>query len=107
MSLLSLCTTTCDIERKTTTASASGGQVEAFANVYDDLPCTIQPASGRTIEEHGRRGMQITHVVYTPTAISLLAGDRLIIGSTKYLVTSFGDMAGRAEAYAIYCLKKD
>ncbi len=107
MSLASLCNMTVDIERKTTTASESGGHVEAFAVVYDDLAATIQPASGRLMAEFERRSMQISHIMYTPTSISLLAGDRVVHGSSKYIVTWFADQAAKGRVFAAYLLKKD
>lgn len=107
MSLLSLTTATCTIERKATTSSASGGQVESFSTAYSDLPISLQPASGKLQERFARRSMIVSHVAYTPTAVTVLAGDRLVCGGLKYIVTSSGDMAGRGRAFAIYLILTD
>ena len=107
MSLLSLSTHTADFERKTTTVGTSGGQVETFAAAYEDVRGSLQPASGDTVEKFMRMSMRISHVFYTETAITLVAGDRMVIGSAKYIVQWFADQGGRGRVYAAYVLKTD
>ena len=68
---------------------------------------SLQPAKGRTIEEFARRSLQISHTYFTTTAVTLLAGDRLVCNSVNYLVVAFADMAGRGSHHAIHLLRKD
>ncbi|TXH56135.1 MAG: hypothetical protein E6Q97_07125 [Desulfurellales bacterium] len=107
MSLLSLSTVTADIERKTTAAVSGGGVSETFAVQYDDVRGTLQPASGDTQRRFDRMSMNITHTFYTDTPIELLAGDRLVIGSTKYVVEWFEDQAGRGRVFAAHVRRTD
>lgn len=107
MSLLSLCNSTADIERATTTVTTIGGKSQSFSVQYNDIPVSIQPANGRVVEDYAKRSMQITHTIYTPTTIALKQGDRVVSGGVYYIVQGWRDMAGRARAYAIHCLRKD
>lgn len=107
MSLLTLCTKTVDIERKTTTYTSAGGHDDTFAAAYEDLRCTIQPASGQTMERFSRMSMRISHVLYTPTSIVLLAGDRVVDGINYYTVQWFADQGDRGRVFAAYLLKTD
>lgn len=107
MSLSSLCNQTADIQRPTYAADAYGGQTATWATTYDDIRISLQPARGKVIEEFARLSMQITHVAYTGSTVSLKAGDRLVCNSKNYLVQAYRDMAGQARAYAIYLLEKD
>jgi hypothetical protein len=100
-------THTADFERKTTTLGTGGGQVSAFAVVYDDVAGTLQPVSGETRERFLRESMTVSHVFYTQTAIALLAGDRAVISSANYIVQWGEDQAGRGEVYAAWLMKTD
>ncbi len=99
--------TTVTFERPDYTADAMGGQVPAFATLYDSLACSLQPATGRQVEEFGKRSMQISHVAYTDTPITLQAGDRATVGTAHYVVQYFRDEAGQGRVFAAYLLKKD
>ncbi len=107
MSLLSLCTKSATIERPSYAADSYGGQVATFATQYTIGNCTIQPLSGRIIEEFAKRSLQVSHIFFTPTEIALLAGDRIIIDSVKYIVVDFGDAAGRGQLYYSHLIRKD
>lgn len=50
--------------------------------------------------------MNVTHEAYTTTALSILAGDRLVIGSVKYLVHGWKDEADRATLYSLHVERK-
>jgi plastocyanin len=102
LSLLSLCTTTVDVERPTITTTASGGETRVFAVVYDGIAATIQPASGRIRDVAARQGIEITHTVYTPVEVACRPGDRVVHGSNYHIVVFCEDQAGRGEVYAIH-----
>src|SRR5690606_12980010 len=108
MSLLGLCNTTIDIDRPTWTAGTGGGVVQGAPTVvYNDIPAAVQPARGRLVSEYAREGMHISHVIYTPTPLSLQNGDRVVHSAGTYIVQAWGDMAGRGRGWVIYALRKD
>ena len=74
--------------------------------VYDDIPVAVQPMDGRTINEFQRRNLQVNYSIYTPTTVALQTGDRVVVGSTKYLVQAWGDMAGKGRVFVMHCLLK-
>lgn len=105
MSIDSLCTTTATIERQTASITSDGANSPSWANVYEDIPCTIQPAKGSIVERFARLSMLVNHVLYTSTEIVLRAGDRVTdTGRTSrtYRVNSFADQGDRARVYAVY-----
>lgn len=81
--------------------------METFATLYASIPTSVQPASGRTIIERSKPEMVIDTVIYTPSAIALKAGDRVTSSGVKYLVSSWSDMAGRGQVFAIYAKRLD
>jgi hypothetical protein len=108
MSIASLCNThTVDIERKTTSIVSGGGQSDVFAAAYEDVVCTIQPVSGGTLRRFDRMSMNISHTLYTPTAITLVAGDRVNDGGTYYIVQWFENQAAKSKVYAAHLLRTD
>lgn len=108
MSIASLSNTAATFERKTSTTDALGlGQTETFAQVYA-ASVSLQPATGRTVEEFARSGFQVTHMAYTQTVMSLESGDRMLTGGLYYVVQGpQRDMGGRHKAYSIPLLLKD
>lgn len=108
MSLMNLCRSTADIQRPTWATDDLGGvYASSWATPYSGIPVLIQPASGRVVEEFSKRSMVISHVAYTPTAISIQTGDRLYSGSVYYEIVDWGDMAGQGRAYRMGLLRKD
>jgi hypothetical protein len=108
MSLAALCTHEADIESVTHAADTYGGQTATFAAFLSGVPCSLQPASGRIVEEFARRGMRVDFTMYSPTDISgALAGYRVTIDSVKYLVVWAEDQAGRGSVFAVHLLRKD
>lgn len=107
MSLTGLCRSTGTISRPTYSADNYGGQVASFATAYTLYNLLIQPASGRITEEFAKRGLQVSHVAYTPTEVAILAGDKLVSGGVTYLIQSWGDEAGQGRVWKLYLLRKD
>lgn len=108
MSLASLCNTSATFQHKTVAADTLGlGHNETFATAYTVL-VSLQPASGRTIEEFARAGFQVSHVAYMADVMTLAAGDKMLVGSTPYIVQGpQRDMGGRTKAYSVPLLQKD
>lgn len=109
MSIRALANTSATFERKTVTKdSLSLGHNESFATVYADVPISLQPADGRTVEEFARAGFRVSHMAYTETPMVLLSGDRMVVGSSYYIVMGpQRDMAGRGKAFSVPLLLKD
>ncbi len=94
-------------KRPAFTADAMGGQVRTNSTIYS-VSGSLQPASGRIIEEFARRSMQISHTFYTNTEIVLKAGDIMTDASAAtYNVVYFTDEAGQARVFSAHLLKKD
>ncbi len=112
MSLATLCiNTVAQIYRPTMTVDSHGGYTPVSGNselIYADVPNSLQPASGKLIEEFARRSMTITHTMYTPTPIVLKAGDIVSAGNQlTFIVVWFEDSAGRGRVFAAHLLLKD
>jgi hypothetical protein len=109
MSIQSICNLTATFERKTVAQDALKlGHNETFATAYADVAIALQPANGRTVEEFSRAGFQVSHMVYTATAMTILAGDRMIVDGAYYIVQGpQRDMGGRGKAYSVPVRLKD
>lgn len=107
MSLAGLCNATMTVQRPTYTADSYGGHTASFAAVYTDIRCSFQPASGRVIERFAKRGIDVSHTAYTPTAVTILAGDRVVFNSENYVAQWGEDQAGRNRVYAVHVKKQD
>lgn len=107
MSLASLATHTLDFTRKTTTRGTAGAHSETFASLYDDVRGSLQPIGGGLAQRFDRMSIQVTHVFYTDTALSLRSGDRADDGTNKYIVQMSEDQAGRSRVYAAFLLRTD
>ena len=79
-----------------------------WATAYDDIPSSRpqQPRGGRIATEAMRRDMQVSHVFYTSTPVTLQTGDRLSYGGLKYLVQFAVDEGGQGRVYSIATLLK-
>jgi hypothetical protein len=109
MSLLGLCTTTATVERKSTAAPSAanlGAGADTYATQYSGVPVTVQPLRGSEVTEFARRGLQADYAAYTPTALAIQTGDRLLVGTTYYHILDCQDMAGRGRAYKLVLKKK-
>lgn len=109
MSIRSLCNKLATFERKSVTKDSLGlGRNESFATAYADVPISLQPADGRTVEEFARAGFRVSHIAYTATEMTLLSGDRMDLGGVYYIVMGpQRDMAGRGKAFSVPLLLKD
>lgn len=105
MSLLSLCNTEVDVQRKSPSHDASGGQSEGYAAVagLTGLPANIQPRGGRVVRTLGQRHVLYTHAIYLASDYDIRNGDRVYEPSTGryFLVIDAADMAGRGQAWRL------
>lgn len=108
MSLLSLSTHSATFSRPANTTDAVGGLVRGtYTAQYSSIAGSLQPAPGRIVDEFARRSIRITHTFYTPTALTLYAGDKCVIGSGTYIVHAATDQAGRGRVCAVQLESKD
>ncbi len=79
MSLATMCDRSSGtLKRKTNTKDASGGMTMTFVAVgtdTTDVPCDIQPATGRVQMQYMQQQLQVSHTVFTETEVAAKAGD--------------------------------
>ena len=82
-----MCRSSATLQRQAVTKDASGGMVHSYANVSGsvDLPCDIQPASGRVRDQYMQRNLAVTHTMYFPDDVTVLPGDRLTASGRTFL----------------------
>ncbi|MGH8358112.1 MAG: phage head completion protein [Pseudomonas sp.] len=91
---------TVTLERETTTKDASGGPTQTWANVAGqvNVPCDVQPASGKVIARFLGKGLVVQYTIYLSQDIGARASDRLLFGTRNFQVVEggyiTGDMAG-------------
>lgn len=95
MSYASLLNLTCDIQGKTVTYSSTGSPSTAWADKETNVKCGIQPASGGLVSAGYAERLNITHVGFFLIEADIVAGDKVIVGSTEYTVKRVFDAAGR------------
>ena len=109
MSLSSLCNESADVERKATAAASPtnlGGHANTFSVVYDGLKVSApQQPSGGTRLEAMRRQVEVSHTFYTPSAVTILTGDRVVFNGGYYHVQWAADEGGKGRVFSIHCLK--
>ena len=88
MSLRSLMNTTVNVQYVTRTDTRRGGVAEEWTNRYANMPCRIQPMSGRETAMYGSERTAATHKMFCEAAYSgITEQDRVVRGSTMYNVT--------------------
>jgi hypothetical protein len=91
MSILSMLTQTCSVERSTYTKDAVGGQSTSWATRtgLSAVAGRLVPASHRTTMEFQRDDARVVYEWHTSTDISATTQDRILIGSTYYEVLAY------------------
>jgi len=91
MSIGALLTQTCQVQQLTTSASALGGVVNAWADRIASAPCLLnQRQSGEGVEfgKVTSRDGNILFIEYSASAAAIIESDRVIISSKTYEVTA-------------------
>jgi len=91
------------LQRPTVTTAASGARTQTWAAVGDTLTGWVQPTTADIREEYGSRDIDVTHAVYFATDPAVQIGDRLLIGSTYYVVRGDREQAGVAGLWRVDC----
>lgn len=87
MSLLDLLNITCNIQSRTETQGAFGDVSNDWFNVYEDVPCHIQPYSGEPIElENGVQATIIDFIIYFSPEQNIAGSHQIIIRNKIYKV---------------------
>lgn len=90
----------CQFQAPTRAKSALGANTQAtFVARGAAIPCWLQPASGQMIEAYQRRGIEITHCLYCETDPGTEEGDRVTIGTRRFLMQAVLDQAGLGRVY--------
>lgn len=88
------------IQRGTEAVSASGEVTKTYTSLATSVPCSIQPRSGRhRMADYGRDDAS-SHAGFFRSIQDIKTGDRVVSGSSTYLVTfvgSFGSFAPHKE----------
>jgi hypothetical protein len=102
-----------DIERSGVAQSRLGGTPKTFATatvICSQIKCSIQSASPTEIENWGKRGVMVTHKVYTndATVINAKQGDRVKdarYNPVRYLTIMAPpeDMGARGQVWGLFC----
>lgn len=109
MSYSSMCLQTVTFERKSVSPDALNlGHNETFTAIYSNVVASVQPASAAVRDVFSRSGLEVTHTVYLPGVYTLMAGDRMVQGSTYYIVTGpVADVAGRGRTTRVLVKQMD
>lgn len=94
---------TIDVKRPTYSQDASFGQSTTMTTVYDDVPASIQPASGTDLVMYAQRLLKITHSIFVDTAIVVKTGDIINDGTNSFTVVGFEDLIRLQRVYKIDC----
>jgi hypothetical protein len=73
----------------------------AWTTLASGIPCWVQPASADVTARAAAQQMLVTHEVYLLSDLSARANDRLLIGSTYYLVHGVTDRAGLGRVWRL------
>ena len=88
LSIENLLNQTCSVQYTTTSAAATGGVINTFANRINSLPCLLnQRKTSREVIEFGKVTMRDVNVLYTPittSALTIISSDRITIGSRTF-----------------------
>ena len=82
------------LQRPTVTTALSGARSQTWAAVGDALTGWRQPITPALLAEYGSRDMIVTHRIYFASDPAVQIGDRLVIGTTNYVVHGDEDQAG-------------
>ncbi len=83
------------------TGMSGGRKAGAWLTIASAVPCWVQPASAQTIARAAAQQMVVTHSIYVQTDLDARSNDRLVIGSTYYLVRGFTNQAGLGRLYRL------
>lgn len=85
--MFGLLTDRVSILRANVTTNSIGERTESWAPVASSVPASIQPRSGNYRQREYGREVESTHVAFLGAGADLVAGDRLELSGTRYLVT--------------------
>ncbi len=92
LSIDSLLTQTCVVQKNTTSQAATGGVINTFSNRIASLPCLLNQRRRQQSEviEFGKmtnRDDNILFTEYNTSAATIIASDRIVVGSQTFEVT--------------------
>lgn len=93
------------IKRLSKSKDAGGGSTSSWTAQFLDVPMSVQPVTGGTVEVEGKRRIQADFAAYTDTIYDLLQGDRLTVNGTDYLIVYWEDQAGWGAVFCMYAMK--
>lgn len=91
------------VSRQTYSQSNNMGIDSTAANVYTNVPASIQPATSAVQYFYSQRQIQITQTIFVAGSLALVRGDSISDGTTSYEVRGWRDLSGRGRVFAIDC----
>lgn len=91
------------IQRPTPTKGTSGGEIDFLADVYSDLPCCVQPASGTDLVFYNQRNIQVTHTIFTDRAVSVRNGDTITYNGRTFILKGVRNLIELDRVTALDC----
>ena len=85
MSITDFFNSSVNIQRLTKEDDGVGNWTETWVTLVTNLPCCIQPRSGREWVSHEKRQSEVSHVMYClPLSTGIRPSDRVVRGSESY-----------------------
>ena len=93
MSIVDFFNSVATVNRLTKEDDAAGNWTEKWVPVVMNLPCCIQPRSGREWVSHEKRQSEVSHVMYClPLSTGIRPSDRVVRGSDSYDILDVRDV---------------
>lgn len=104
MSLSSLLNAVGRLERYQLVQDTSGGakrQAWVVVPGYEEVLCSVQPASGNVQYKYAQRNIVVSHTIYTDVPLPITGQLRFRSDDTVYTIHGYGDAAGRGICYTL------
>jgi len=86
MSFNSLLNKRATIQRLTRTSDGAGGFTEVWSNLYENIPCRVQPKSGLEQAKYSALKTVVTHVLYCNGNWNIIEADRVVFENKNFNV---------------------
>jgi hypothetical protein len=69
--------------------------------VYENLPASVQPATGSVVNYYATRQLKITKTIFVAGVIDVRRGDTITHGTETYQLVGWRDLSGRGKVMAL------
>jgi len=74
------------IQRLTRTSDSAGSFTESWNNLYENVPCRVQPKSGKEQAIYSALKTVITHILYCGNQWNIVEADRVVFENKNFNV---------------------